>query len=63
MKFEIYEIGNRIAIKTIRKTYSKVTHLKIEEAKKTLININKNGWKIQTTGEIQNKELKNLITT
>ena len=62
IKFEAYTIGNRIAIKTIRKTYSKVTHLRIEEAKKTITNIKKNGWEIQTKGIIENKELRELIT-
>ena len=61
MKFEAYEIGNRVAIKTIKRTYSKVTHFRIEEAKKTIKNIRKNGWQVQINGQMTNKELIDLI--
>lgn len=39
MKFEFSTLGNRIAIKTIRRTYCKVTYLTVEEARQTIKNI------------------------
>lgn len=61
MNFEVYEIGNRIAIKTLKEPYQKITHLRYEEAKKTIQKIHQNGWTIHKGGEIQNKEIKELI--
>ena len=46
MKFEFSKLGNRIAIKTIRRTYCKVTYLTVEEAKRTLKQMNKNNWEV-----------------
>ena len=47
MKFQFSKLGNRIAVKTVRKTYSKVTYLTVEEAKKTFKKINHNGWNVE----------------
>lgn len=47
MKFQIYKIGNRIAIKTIQKKYSKVTHFNFENAKKVFRKMNKYDWEIE----------------
>lgn len=47
MKFEFSTLGNRIAIKTIHRTYCKVTYLTVEEAKQTMKNIRKNNWEIK----------------
>ena len=46
MKFEIYTIGNRIAIKTIKNKYCKITHLRIDEEKRTIKKMRKNNWEI-----------------
>ena len=53
MKFEINKLGNRVSIKTLKNTYCKVTYFTIEDAKKTIKNINKNpDWEIIYKKEI-----------
>ena len=57
MKFEVSKLGNRVSIKTLKKPYSRVTYLTIEDAKKTIKNINKNpNWEI-----IYKKEIIGII--
>ena len=57
MKFEITSLGNRVCIKTIKKTYCKVTYLTVEEAKRTLKKINENGWEIK----VKDNSIKTIL--
>ena len=63
MKFKISQLGNRICIKTLKPGYTKVTYMRTQDAKKTLMNIHKYGWEVQQGGNITNKEIKQLIQT
>lgn len=56
MKFKVSLLGNRVCIKTQKRTYCKVTYLTVEDARKTIKNIINNGWTIDF-----NKETIDLI--
>lgn len=47
MKFQFYTLGNRIAVKTVKRQYSKVTFFTVKEAKKVFKKINMNGWTVE----------------
>ena len=46
MKFEISKLGNRICIKTVKRTYNKVSYVKENKAKEIIKKLNKNNFEI-----------------
>ena len=46
MKFEISKLGNRICIKTMKRTYNKVSYVKENKAKEIIKKLKKNNFEI-----------------